>query len=150
MGLLTKKDADYFRAMDANEFFTNTSKSGIKQGASPFTSAEFKALPMVTRREIMAGKFNMSWDQFIAIPSDIRIDMMNGAGGWSANETAARVAEAAEDDVRTATVKSFVKGSAAGVKASVFVVKLLFVFGLVYFFRAPIIRLYRSFRKGAA
>ena len=146
MGLFTKKDADYFRAMDAEEFFTNTSASGIKQGASPFTSAEFKALPLETRREIMAGKFNMSWDQFIAIPNDIRIDMMNGAGGWSANETAARVAEAAEKDVRAAKVSGVFTGLRFTSRALVW-----FAIGFVlFFFRAPILRTLQKAKAGAA
>lgn len=100
--------AAYYDGLSADEFFDGYPISG------PAKEPGFLVLDSETRTQIIAAKFGLSAEDFKALPSVTKSDMILGAAGKTyASGTAAGI-DAAEKDGRINTVKAFFAGSGFG------------------------------------
>ncbi len=99
----TAKTADDYREMKLKEFFSE----GVNE-------PDFYALPLDTRREIIARKFNLSYAEYSAIPATIRVHMWMTASGKTYHSGVVEGIDAAEEDARGNSIRAYFKGMAGG------------------------------------
>lgn len=109
-------DLDYYRNTSPREFFTqrNRTISGRKVFISPLNDPELRAMGEDIRREIMASKFGLTWEQLSKIPSTTLNSMMLEAQGITAYSTAKDAVAAAKRDSFAATLKGYIGGFRIG------------------------------------
>lgn len=138
--LFKKKDAAYFQGLSAKEFFTDPVYGG--KDTSPYASEEFHALPLDTRREILAGKFGLTWAEYSKIPGYAAVEMVQAAAGNDTYAVAGRVADAAAQDARAAKFSGFL----AGIKLNVGLIMILLIAaaGAIMIYRRPLMALVKK------
>lgn len=122
------KNADYYFRLDRYEFFSGDSMS----------EKEFRQLPWETRNSIIAGKFGMSADEFLALDSTVSADMITAAAGYDYSAGVNAGVSAAQSDSRFSAVKGFLKG--AKFTGPVAVAGTLGLLGALVYYKEPIKR----------
>ncbi len=125
------------RYMDGETFFASYSQS-----------AEYMRLPLATRREIMAGKYGLTWAQYSAIPAADRLNMNLGQAGHTYTAGVGEGVDAAQADARFASIRGFVSGLKFGSTSLILIA--LVAAAAVFWFRAPLSIGWKQLKKGYA
>lgn len=116
------------RGMSAESFFSSDYQR----------SEGWRSLPILTRRDITASKFGLTWDEYSNIPATIRVQMQLSGAGNTYTSGAQGVLDAARSDLRFSKLSGFLSGMkfgtlGAGMLAAVGI-------GAVVYFRKPILK----------
>lgn len=125
------------RYMDGKTFF-----------ASYRSSAEFVRLPLATRREIVAGKYGLTWDQYAAIPAADRVNLNLAKSGLTYVAGVGEGVAAAQADARLARFRGFVAGLKFG--SAGFILIALATVAAIFWFRTPLLTGFNKLKKGYA
>ena len=125
------------RYMDGKTFF-----------ASYQYTAEYMRLPLATRRDIRAGKYGLTWDEYIAIPAADRVNLNLSKAGYTHVAGVEQGIKAAQADARFASFRGFVSGLKFG--STGLILFALATVAAIFWFRAPLLLGFNKLKKGYA
>ena len=113
-----------------------------------YQSAEYMRLPLATRREIVAGKYGLTWAEYSTIPAADRVNLNLAKSGKTYVAGVGEGVKAARSDARFASFRGFVSGFKFG--GTGMILLALATVAAVFWFRAPLLIGFNKLKKGYA